>query len=173
MLFKEEIISPDNLSKQAIIFGSFLCFIFIYLLTYFCSFSEPCTAWSWSVFAVVFSPGKIGDCLERFQLMNDLSHCRMVDFRLSINGQITLPRLMGNNSSFSRVLADIFPAWYYDKTHLNTAVLHPKRLHFLRCSHLLIISSLSIVDLLVFILLIPMGPVRLYYFSTYWLHFLK
>lgn len=110
VLFKEERISPDNLSKQAIILLSFLCFIFIYLLTYFCSFSKPCTVWSRSVFAVVFSPGKIGDCLECFQLMKDLSHCRMVDFRLSINGQMTLPRLMGNNSCFSKVLADIFPA---------------------------------------------------------------
>lgn len=30
---------------------------------------------------------------------------------------------MGNNSCFSKVLADIFPSWYCVKTHLNTAVL--------------------------------------------------
>ncbi|MEE6522716.1 hypothetical protein FKM82_021325 [Ascaphus truei] len=65
------------------------------------------------------TPGKIGNCLECFPLLNNLSHCRMMDFKLFGNGLITPPRLMGSNNCFSKIIADVFPPWHCVNTHLN------------------------------------------------------
>lgn len=46
--------------------------------------------WPWGEFAGLSIPRKIGNCLERFPLVNNVSHCRMMDFSLSGNHPITL-----------------------------------------------------------------------------------
>lgn len=59
-------------------------------MTNFISFSKHCTMWPWDEFGGLFIPRKIGNCLERFPLVNNVSHCRMMDFSLSGNHPITL-----------------------------------------------------------------------------------
>lgn len=48
-------------------------------------FSECCTVWPWREFAGAPTSWKIGSCLECFPIVfhfSNLSHCRMMDFKL-------------------------------------------------------------------------------------------
>lgn len=51
-------------------------------------------------FAGIFTPEKIGDRFECFPVVNNCSHCKMMDFRLFGNDPITFPRSMGSRSYF-------------------------------------------------------------------------
>ena len=53
-------------------------------------FSEHSTVWPWGKPAEMSTPVKIGSRLLCFQLLNDLSHCRMLNSNLSGNGLTTL-----------------------------------------------------------------------------------
>ena len=57
--------------------------------------------------------GRLGNSLECFQLANNLP-----DSKSFINGTITLPRLMGGNNYFSKII-DIFPHRHLNNTHLS------------------------------------------------------
>jgi len=65
------------------------------------------------------TPLKINNCPECFPLVNNLCRCRMVDSWLFANYLITPLRLLGSNSCFSKIIADVFPPWHCVNTHLN------------------------------------------------------
>lgn len=69
--------------------------------------SEHCMAWPWGESAGTSTAGKIGSCLKCFPPVNNLSQCRLMDFKLFGNVLLTLPRLTGSNNCFS--ITDIFP----------------------------------------------------------------
>jgi len=50
--------------------------------------------WLWGVFAGTSTHRKIGNCLECYELVNNLPHCKILGFKLCGNGHKTLPRLM-------------------------------------------------------------------------------
>lgn len=50
--------------------------------------------------------GKAGKGLKRFPLRNNLSNCKMIDFKLFGN---QLPTLIGSNNCISKIICDIFP----------------------------------------------------------------
>lgn len=84
---------------------------------------EVCRAWVvalgllhvlWALHAMTMglnpgmsTPGSTDNFSGCFPHENNLSHCKMMDRRLFGNGLITILRLTGNNSCFSR--DDIFP----------------------------------------------------------------
>ncbi len=52
------------------------------------------TVCSWGEFAGMSTPVRIGVCFECLPFVNNLPHCRMMDFKFFGNGRIILPRLM-------------------------------------------------------------------------------
>ena len=118
-------------------------------------------------FAWTFTHEKIGNCFECFSLVNNLSHCRMMEFTLFGNGLTTLPKLMGNNNCFSMITVDVFPPWHCANAHLNvpdqktvktTAFIEVGLFADDQITQGHLISS----TWLLFSLLIPMKAVRLY-----------
>ena len=67
----------------------------------------------------------------------------MMDTKMFGNGLITLPRLMGSTSFFSKIIADVFPPGHCVKAHLNDPDQQSDKQ---KCFHLLMISSLSALD---------------------------
>ncbi len=65
------------------------------------------------------TPGRIGFCLECLPIVNNLPHCRMMDFTLFGNGLITLPRLMTATIAYN--IADVFSLWHCVNTHLKAS----------------------------------------------------
>ena len=95
--------------------------------------------WPWSEPAGMSTPRKIG-CFKCFPLASNLSQYRMMDFKLDGNDLITLPRLMGSNSCFSKIIVDVFSPWIQVLIHtwmLQTSKL-PKPLKSWSHSHLII-----------------------------------
>lgn len=65
----------------------------------FCSFAKQ----RWGKFAGMSTSGKFGSCVQ-FLLVNDRSHGRMMVFKLFGNLLVTLPRQIGSNNCFSKII---------------------------------------------------------------------
>lgn len=48
-----------------------------------------------------------------------LSLCKMMDLKLSGNGLLTLPRLMGSSNCISKIITDVFSPWYHVNRQSN------------------------------------------------------
>ncbi len=59
------------------------------------------------------TPGRIGVCFEHLPLVNNLPHCRTMDFKWFGNGCVTLPRLI------AATIADVLTPWCCVNTHLK------------------------------------------------------
>lgn len=93
----------------------------------FCNFYDHCMIWPWGEFSEVSALGKIGSWLERCPHVNNVFHFRMMDFKLFGNGLITLPRLMGTNNCFSKIIAEVELNLWSVLTH--TIVLQTRKTH--------------------------------------------
>lgn len=78
----------------------------------FLCFSERCAVWPGGVFL-----GKIGSCFECFPVVNNLSHCRMLNSDCLERVFVTASRLMCGTSCFSKTFAYFPPSIVL--THLN------------------------------------------------------
>lgn len=66
------------------------------------------------------SPGKIGNCLDCFSLLNNFPHCCMMNSRLSeIVIFIIPPTLTGSNICFSMLITDVFSIYHCASTNFN------------------------------------------------------
>lgn len=71
----------------------------------FLSFSERCTVWTWGKLPGMSASGMIGNCLKYFRVVNNLSHCRLMDFQ--IVWKWAYKSLLTDNC-FSKIIADVF-----------------------------------------------------------------
>lgn len=131
-------VSPGNPSKQAIIAQYFSnCTVKNFnMLTEACSMR--CSSWvSWNfsehcterltlecMYLERIYRGKTGNCLEGFPLVNNLSHCRMMDLKLPGNSLINHLMMMGSNSCFSKTIAAVVPPWRDGNTHQDAPDQH-------------------------------------------------
>ena len=88
-------------------------------LVFFTISFEHFTDWPWDKLHGKSTPGQIGNCPECFSLVNNLSLCRMMDSKLFGNDLITLPRLVGGNNCFSKIITDVFSPRHCVNSHPN------------------------------------------------------
>ena len=85
----------------------------------FCSFSEYYTVWPWGELARTSPAEKIGNCLRCFPFSVWILFLTAEWWTLNcLHVLTTPPSLMGSNSCFSMIIADVFPPWHC-VAHLN------------------------------------------------------